>query len=80
MSTTRLRITPVVDGVTLPDVYFDHPSFAGAAFSMTIYSEPTSTPGEITKWTQLAGTISSTGGTDASKSPNDSRNPQNYSP
>lgn len=80
---TRLRITPVVDGVTLPDFYFDHPNFSGGAFSMTIYAEDTGAETLVwDKYTQAAGAITKTAGTTAAPgaSTNDSRNPQNYSP
>jgi hypothetical protein len=74
----KLRITPVVDGYTMADIYVDHPNFSGAAFSMTVYAE--SSPAVIDKYTQAAGAITKAAGTDASKSPNDSRNPANYTP
>jgi hypothetical protein len=82
---TKLRITPVIDGITLPDQYFDHPNFAGQNFNVQIFAEVA--PATFTQLvpTGFAATGGATGavplfGTTGTFSINDSRNPKQYYP
>jgi hypothetical protein len=79
----RLRVTAVIDGVTLPDMYFDHPNFVGSKMSATVFAEVA--PAVITQYTQTGASgvpvslgISATGTT--AFSINDSHSPVNYTP
>jgi hypothetical protein len=69
-----------VDGVLLPDLFFDHPNFTGSTLSAGVYAEQT--PAQPTQYTLGAVTSGVSALSKNSTIPtypaDDSRNPVNY--
>lgn len=81
---TKLRVQLTVDGVLLPDLWFDHPNFQGVNCSLAVFAE--SAPAVTDQYVLTASqTVSSTSIATLHKNAgvyatDDSRNPANYAP
>jgi hypothetical protein len=74
---TNLRVVLQVDGVTLPDLFFSHPSFAGGTIQAQVYAELV--PAQPTQYTIPSTTFTVTAKV-PTFAPNDSHNPVLYAP
>lgn len=75
MAVVNLRVSVVIDGVTLPDQYFTHPNFSGSTASVTAYAQHSPADGTTDKYaTSSTGALSKSANT---YSPNDSNNTTN---
>jgi hypothetical protein len=72
--TIKVRASLVIDGVTLPDAYFDHPNFTGTNVAVNLYAEHNPADGMTDRYALATTAVTKTANT---QSVNDSRNPTN---